>query len=356
MSRVAKAIVLDDAQRSELRRLAGSPRSEQRLAERARIVLRASEGQQRQRIAADLGVRAGTVRKWCARFAEAGIAGLRDAPRSGRPDIYDKETDERILARLDEPAPAGYSMWNGDLLARSLGISHDYVWRFLRRRSISLQRRRSWCVSTDPEFARKAADVVGLYLSPPDNAVVLCVDEKPSIQALERSQGWLRMPDGRALTGFSHEYGRRGTSTLIAALEVATGQVRAGHFKTKARKDFTAFLDSVLCTIPAGTEVHVICDNFSSHKNLPAAWLEKHPDLTFHFTPTHASWLNQIETWFSILWRNSLKGASFRSVKELCQHIDAFIEAYNKDAHPFEWRRATTTPKTLSHSITNLCK
>lgn len=351
-----QVVVLQDPERQLLERLMRGRKTEVRLRQRADIVLRSSAGTSDKQIAAALGISRSVVAKWRTRFVLEGPAGLFDKPRSGKPATYDAKTERRILAKLEEPPPDGYGSWNGPLLARALGISSDYVWRFLRKSSISLQRRRSWCISTDPQFTEKSADIVALYLAPPQNAIVLCVDEKPSVQALERHQGWLKMPNGRSLTGFSHEYKRRGTSTLIAALEVATGLVTAGHFKTKKKKDFMAFLDDVLKGMPPDRQIHIICDNFSSHKNLPQAWHDKHPTVAFHFTPTHASWLNQIETWFSILWRNSLRGASFDSVPALCQHMDHFIHAYNQEAHPFEWKRATCKPKTLSHSLTNLCK
>jgi transposase len=201
-----------------------------------------------------------------------------------------------------------------------------------------LQRRRSWCISTDPEFARKAADIVGLYLHPPENAVVLSVDEKPHIQALERAQGWLRLPDGKALTGFSHEYKRHGTSTLFAALEVATGQVKAGHFHRRRRRDFLAFLNEVVAAYPQ-RQLHVIVDNLNTHKPKQDRWLRQHPQVHLHFTPTHASWLNQIEVWFSLLARQALRGASFTSVRQLREAIDAFITVYNPQAVAFEWTK-----------------
>jgi transposase len=323
--------------------------------ERAGIVVLCDEGRTNREIAKLLGVREATVSKWRGRYARKGLAGLADADRTGKPPKYDAKLKARILAKLDDPPPKGYATWNGRLLAKALGdVSEAKVWRILRAASISLARRRSWCVSTDPEFVPKAADVVGLYLNPPENALVICVDEKPGIQALERSQGWLKLPDGKALTGFSHEYKRNGTSNLFASLEIATGMVKAGHFKRKTRVDFLAFMDEVLRDVPNEREVHVVLDNYSTHKNLPTSWSEKHPNVTFHFTPTHASWLNQIETWFSILWRAALRGASFSSAKQLCKAIDDFIEVYNHDAHPFQWKRATTKPKSLTHSYANL--
>jgi len=211
-------ITLNEEERATLLSWVRSGTTEQRLVRRARIVLAAAEGKETQEIAAELGTWAPAVSKWRKRFARRRIEGLCDAPRSGKPPAYNKETERRILAVLDEPPPRGYSMWNGRLIAERLGdVSDDFVWKTLRRYGVQLQRRRSWCVSTDPEFAAKAADVVALYLDPPDNAVLLSVDEKPSIRALERAQGWLRLPNGKAITGANHEYTRHGTTTLFAA-------------------------------------------------------------------------------------------------------------------------------------------
>ena len=225
----------------------------------------------------------------------------------------------------------------------------------LRHRGISLQRRRSWGVSTDPEFDRKAADIVALYLAPPVNAVVLCVDEKPHIQALERAQGWLRLPDGRALTGFAHEYTRHGTSTLFAALTVATGQVQAGHYQRRRRVEFLDFMNQVVATHPEG-DLHIILDNLSTHKPKDDAWLRAHPRVHLHYTPTHASWLNQVEVWFSVLSRAALVGASFTSPAQLRQAIDDFIAAYNPKAHPFAWTKVKVHQKRPASKYADLIK
>ena len=209
----------------------------------------------------------------------------------------------------------------------------------LRAQKLDLAARKSWCESTDPEFVAKAADVVGLYMAPPENAVVICVDEKPSIQALERAQGYLKLPNGRALTGQSHDYKRHGTTTLFAAFEVATGKVAAAtHAKRRRRVEFLDFMDQVVAAYP-DQDLHVILDNLNTHKNNDA-WLQAHPRVAFHFTPTRASWLNQVEIWFSILQGKSLSGASFTSVKQLRQHIDDFIAAYNTNPNPFAWTKA----------------
>ena len=232
----------------------------------------------------------------------------------------------------------GYARWTGPLLAKALGdVDVQYVWRFLREHNIDLAARKSWCESNDPAFVAKAADVVGLYVDPPAKAIVLCVDEKPSIQALERAQGYLKLPNGRALTGQSHDYKRHGTTTLFAALEVATGRIIAAHSKRRRRVEFLGFMNSVVAAFP-DRELHVILDNLNTHKK-NERWLKKHPNVHFHFTPTRSSWLNQVETWFSILQGQSLNGASFTAVEQLQEHIDAFIAAYNETAEPFAWTK-----------------
>lgn len=315
----------------------------------------AAGGAQSDQIAASLGLRPATVSKWRKRWAASGLGGLSDAPRPGAKIVYGPEAERRVLAKLDEPPPSGYATWNGTLLARALGYSADFIWRVLRKHRIALQRRRSWCVSTDPEFASKAADVVGLYLAPPENAVVLCVDEKPHIQALERTQGYLKLPDGRAMTGYSHEYKRNGTTTLFAALEVATGQVLAGHFQRRRRVEFLEFMNQVIANYP-DRDIHVILDNLSTHKPKRDGWLSRHPNVHFHYTPTHASWLNQIEVWFSILSRHALRSASFANVRQLRQAIDRFIAAYNETAAPFEWTKAEVHQQKLHHTYAELRK
>ncbi len=241
------------------------------------------------------------------------------------------------------------------MLAAALGdVSKHQVWRVLRKHQISLRRRRSWCLSTDPEFARKAADVVGVYLDPPDNAVVLAVDEKPHIQALERAQGWLRLPNGQALTGFSHGYKRHGTTTLFAALEVATGYVTGAHYWRRRRRDFLDFMNR-LVELYEGYQLHVVLDNLNTHKPKRDRWLKRHPNVHFHYTPTQASWLNQVEIWFSILSRRALREASFTNPWEVREAIDRFIEVHNQNAHPFEWTKSDVRPKGLNNTYSNLC-
>jgi transposase len=351
----AKVIKLTDEERKTLFSWLHSGTTEYRLAERAKIILAAAQGQSTQGIAETLKTRRARVSKWRTRFQREGIKGLHDAPRKGAPSRYDHRTERRILEVLDEPPPEGFATWTGSSVAQRLGdVSSHQVWRVLRLHGIHLQRRRSWCISTDPEFAAKAADIVGLYLDPPENAVVLCVDEKPHIQALERAQGWLRLPNGKALTGYNHDYKRHGTTTLFAALEVVTGLAKAGHFNRRRRREFLLFMNEIVAAYPE-REIHVILDNLNTHKPKTDRWLSRHKNVHFHYTPTHASWLNQIEIWFSILARRALKGVSFTSPREVREAIDRFLGAHNKNAAPFEWKKREVFPKRLKRYYAELC-
>ena len=301
-------------------------------------MLLAAEGRSTRSIAEEVRVQPRIVSHWRRRFADHGLGGLKDLPRAGKRPIYGRATNKRILALLNKAPPLGFARWTGPLLAKSLGdVDVQYVWRFLREHNIDLAARKSWCESNDPKFAAKAADVVGLYVDPPAKAIVLCVDEKPSIQALERAQGYLKLPNGRALTGQSHDYKRHGTTTLFAALDVATGKIIAAHSKRRRRVEFLGFMNSVVAAFP-DRDLHVVLDNLNTHKK-NERWLKKHPNVHFHFIPTRSSWLNQVETWFSILQGQSLSGASFTAVEQLQEHIDAFIAAYNETAEPFAWTK-----------------
>src|SRR5512145_96670 len=305
----AREVRLSRKARQELEARCRSPRTLQRDLKRARIVLLAGEGRSTRSIAKAVGVQPRIVSLWRHRFADQGLKGLQDKPRPGKAPIYTPATDKRILALLDKPPPQGFARWTGKLIAQALGdVDVQYVWRFLRHHKIDLVARKSWCESNDPAFVAKAADGVGLYVDPPAKAIVLCVDEKPSIQALERAQGYLKLPNGRALTGQIHDYKRHGTTTLFAALEVATGRIVAAHSKRRRRVEFLGFMNSLVAAFP-DRELHVILDNLNTHtKN--ERWLKKHPKVHFHFIPTRSSWLNQVETWFSILQGQSLTTAS----------------------------------------------
>jgi len=348
------AIDLSAEERAVLESWVRSSSTEQRLAFRARLILQLAGGEGMNSCARKERTTALTVRKWRERFAAKRVAGLADAPRPGKPKTYGAQAEQRILALLDQRPPKGFARWNGTLLAKALkDVSADHVWRVLRERRISLERRHSWCISTDPEFATKAADVVGLYLNPPEHAVVLCVDEKPSIQALERAQGWLRLPNGQALTGFSHCYKRHGTTTLFAALEVATGLVKTGHYTRRRRREFLDFMNEVVAQYPK-RQIHVVLDNLNTHKPKRDLWLTRHPNVKLHFIPTYASWLNQVEIWFSLLSRHALSGTSFTDPKQVREAIDAFTAAHNDTAAPFEWTKTIVYPSRPKKYVSDL--
>jgi transposase len=343
----ATPIELTDEERTELEGLARSTRTQHRTRLKAQIVLMAAEGAATRAIGRALGCTTGTASKWRVRYAELRLAGFSEVGERGAAPKYDEETDQRILALLNRKPPEGYANWTGPLVAKALGdVNVQYVWRFLRTHKIDLSGRKSWCVSNDPEFAAKAAEIVGLYMAPPENAIVLAVDEKPSIQALERSQGYLKLPNGRALMGQSHDYKRHGTTTLFAALDLKSGKVVGKHYKRRRRVEFLNFMNKVVATYP-DKEIHVVLDNLSTHKPRRDMWLKRHKNVHFHFTPTHASWLNQVEIWFSILSGKSLNGASFQSVPELIAHIEAFIASYNETARPFVWTKSEVHQKRL---------
>jgi transposase len=331
-----------------------SQTTEARTVERARIILASLEGKEIQQVARELRVSVPTVSKWRQRFSLWGLRGLRDQSRPGKPVRYDGAFRNRVLATLEEMPPPGMSHWDGPAVAEKLNASVYAVWRVLRDQGIYLQRRRSWCVSTDKEFAPKAADVVGLYLNPPLNALVLSVDEKPSIQAIERSSGYVETDSGKVVRGLKSTYKRHGTLNLFAALEVGTGQVKTKFTEFKKREDFRGFLDGVLADQPNDKEIHVILDNYSPHKRNDD-WLTKFEGrVRFHFTPTSASWLNQIEIVFSLLQRKTLNGGSFKSKDQLREAIEAFFRRHNAHAKPFRWRKREVKGSQLQNTIINL--
>jgi transposase len=350
----ATPITLTEEERSVLESMIRSPKTGHGLVVRARIVLLAAAGRSTRSIAKELGTWPGPVSKWRIRFARDRLAGLAERPRPGAKPRYTEETSRRVLALLDQRPPAGHGRWTAPLLSQALGdVSSQHIWRFLRARKIDLAGRKSWCESNDPEFVAKAADVVGLYLDPPEGAIVLAVDEKPHIQALERAQGYLKLPNGRALTGRSHEYKRHGTSTLFAALEIATGKITTSHTARRRRVEFLSFMNRLVAAWP-DREIHVILDNLSTHKPKRERWLARHPNVRFHFTPTYASWLNQVEVWFSILQSRSLASASFKTVRQLREHIDAFVAGYNQTATPFVWTKSEVRQKNLKPRFSDL--
>jgi transposase len=339
--------------RKTLEEWARSRTQEARLVERAKIIMHCMQGHSVSDIAQSLRVRPNTVIDWRRRFEHEGVTGLADRPRPGKPRQYGADFRKQVLAVLEAPPPKGQAVWDGPAVARYLKTSVHAVWRVLRKEGVCLSRQRSWCVSTDPEFSAKAADIVGLYLNPPEKALVISVDEKPSLQALERATGYVETDNGTIVRGFKRTYKRHGTLNLFAALEVATGAIHTQITRQKRRLEFLDFMDHLMTEMPEGKDIHVILDNYCIHKrNDP--WLAAHPNVAFHFTPTSASWLNQVEIWFGIFARKALKGASFRNIEELRRAIEAFVAAYGPTAKPFVWRKREVKGSQLRNTIVNV--
>jgi transposase len=352
MGRRARPFSLSDADRAELERISRSRTEARQFVERAKIILGCSNGEAQNLLAKRLETRPNTISKWRGRFARLGMKGLRDAPRPGPPKRY-VDLREKVLKTLEAPPPKGQAAWDGLSLAKTLGAKKSSVYALLQKDGVQLRRKRSWCVSTDSNFAAKAADIIGLYLQPPARALVISVDEKPSIQALSRTTGYVRTSNGKIVRGLKSTYRRNGTLNLFAALNVATGEVRKKTTKTKTRMDFQAFMEEVIKDAPADQAIHVILDNYATHKRNDD-WLKAHPNVTFHFTPTSASWLNQIEIWFGILGRKALNGASFNSTEDLAKAIDEFCEVWHENAHPFVWKKREVRGSQIRNTIVNL--
>lgn len=346
-----RTLEIRDEDRSTLERWSKSKTVSAYQHERAIMILESAAGKPVKDIAARLNTYPNKVIEWRKRYQQEGISGLQDKPRQGRPKIY-KGLRERLLEKISEPPPKGYSRWDAGLLSKQLQASDDAIWRILKKEGISLHRQRSWCISTDKDFVPKAADIVGLYLDPPLKAIVLCIDEKPSIQALERKTGYIETKEGKIMRAYKSTYKRHGVLNLFAALKIATGEVTTSVTEKKTREDFLGFMDSVIAEYP-DQEVHVILDNYCTHKK-NEDWLAAHPLVHFHFTPTSASWLNMVEIWFGIFTRKSLTGASFNSKEELRQQIEAYSEAYNEHCKPFVWRKREVKGSQLKNNIVNL--
>lgn len=353
MPKKAMNISCSNEQRAELERLASSRTSESRLVDKAKIILLSLDGTQNKDIAKRFSIRANTVTDIRKRFNENGIQGLYDKARSGKPKTYDENFRNKVLKLLETKPPSGHASWDGPLIAERLKTSTHAVWRLLREEGIQLSRKRSWCISTDPQFVTKSTDIIGLYLNPPLNAIVISVDEKPSIQALERQTGYIKVNNGKIVQAYKSTYKRHGTLNLFAALEVATGKIFGKVTKEKKRPDFITFMDDIVTELPNYREIHVILDNYCTHKK-NEAWLQKHPNVYFHFTPTSASWLNQIEIWFGIFTRKVLRGAGFENITKLKNAIESYIKYYNKSPKPFVWRKRKVKGAQLKNTIVNL--
>src|SRR6266545_2051264 len=335
-NRPAPPLLINASERETLRSLARAGRTEQRIATRARIVLGAAEGRANRAIADELRVSPMTVLLWRGRFRTERLAGLRDAPRPGREPTYDRAERDRVIALTLEPPPDGTTHWSARRMAARTGISITTIQRIWAEASLKPHRVETFKWSTDPDLVTKVHDVVGLYLAPPERAIVLSVDEKTQIQALARTQPMLPLRPGQ-VERHTHDYERNGTLSLFAALDVATGQVTNQARERHTGDDFLAFLRLLARTYPT-SEVHVVLDNVSTHKTPDVqAWLRRHPRFSFHFTPTSASWMNQVETWFGILTRQAIRRGSFENVRVLTAAIERFTRDWNAGAGPFTW-------------------
>jgi len=338
----ATPITLTDDERAKLTGWARRPTSAQRLALRSRIVLAAAGGRGNATIAADLGVTRPTVRKWRDRFARHRLEGLADEPRPGPPRTITDEQVETAVTRTLEAKPKDATHWSTRSLARVLGLSQSAVVRIWHAFGLKPHRRDTFKLSTDPFFVEKVRDIVGLYVAPPDRAVVVCVDEKSQIQALDRTQPVQPLLPGRAEKA-SPDYARHGTTSLFAALDVATGKVIGACHRRHRHQEFLAFLDHLDATLtrPPQTTIHVVMDNYGTHKHSRVrAWFVRHPEFVPHFTPTSGSWLNQVERFFAQITERRIRRGAFRSVAELEAAIESYLRTHNRQPRPFVWTKS----------------
>ena len=334
MARTPAIIRLTEEEKNILGEWSRTGNEESQSAERARIILLSNEDLTVEEIARHLQTRPARVSKWRQRFAKHRLFGLSDIQRSGNPGRYDEQTEKRVLDLVQQPPPEGHTQWNGRLLAESLGdVSQAQVWRILRRNEVQLERRHSWSIRTEPEFAPKAADIVGLYLDPPESALVLCVDEMPHEPQPEAARGYVRLTNGKAAKNFRPGERPDGAIALSEALAVMTTQLQAGHAQRRCRRKFLDFMSDLLDSHP-GQKIHVILNHLDAHKPKWDRWLQRHSRVSLHFAPSYASWLNQAECWFSML-----SGTAFAQPRELREAIEAFVAAQGQQTTPFEWAK-----------------
>jgi transposase len=336
--RRACQITPTDDDRTILERWSRSRSTEARLVERARIVLLAAEGRENKDIAAELGITRATVARWRDRFAARGVAGIeKDAPRGGRPPRARDELAQKIVEMTTRQKPANATHWSTRTLAEALGTNPSMVSRVWRANGLKPHLCRTFKVSNDPNFAEKLVDVVGLYLDPPEHALVLCVDEKSQIQALDRTQKSLPIYPGRCET-MTHDYKRHGTTTLFAALDVAEGRLIGRCMPRHRHQEFIKFLKQIDAETPGELDLHLIVDNYATHKHPKVkSWLKRHRRFHLHFIPTSSSWLNLVERWFRDLTGKRIRRGVFKSVEQLIAAIRAYIEDHNSDPRPFVW-------------------
>ena len=340
MGKPAVAIELTPEERRELESLVRRRKTGQGLARRARIVLAAAEGLQNKAIVERVGADANTVGKWRRRFAERRLDGLYDEPRPGTPRQIGDEEIAEVVRRTLEETPADATHWSLRSMARAVGHAPSTIHGIWQAFGLQPHRAESFKLSSDPFFVEKVRDIVGLYLAPPERALVLCVDEKSQVQALDRTQPLLPMRPGQPERR-SHDYTRHGTTTLFAALDVASGKVIGRCFARHRAREFLKFLRTIEANVPAELDIHLVMDNYATHKT-PAIrrWFARHPRWHIHFTPTGASWLNQVERFFALLTEKQLRRGVHRSTQELEAAILNYIDTVNADPRPFRWTKS----------------
>ena len=345
-------ITLAEAERIQLLGITRSRSLPHGIVQRAQIVLACADGEPNSSIAKRLGLSNATVGKWRRRYHELGLPGLHDELRPGRPRKHEDERVAEVINTALQTPPSQATHWSVRAMAEHTGISKSTVQRWFDLFGVQPHRQRHFKLSNDPFFLEKVRDIVGLYLHPPDHAVVLCVDEKSQIQALQRTQPLLPMGLGY-VEGVTHNYVRHGTTTLFAALDVATGAVLAQCQRRHRHQEFLAFLRHIDANVPASLDIHLIVDNYATHKHSKVkAWLARQPRYHLHYTPTYASWINQVERWFGLITQQAIRRGSFSSVKELTSKINAFVEQYNAQASPFAW---VATAESILAKIERLC-
>jgi transposase len=340
MGRPKVALLLTDDERQQLESLAHRSRTMPQLARRARIVLACADGHDNTTVAKRLRLSPTTVCKWRARFVRERVDGLYDEPRPGVPRTITDDEVERVIVRTLESTPRGATQWSTRAMAQATGLSHMTIARVWRAFGLQPHRTETFKLSPDPLLVEKVRDIVGLYLDPPDHAVVLCVDEKSQIQALDRTAPLLPMRPGQAERR-THDYKRHGTTSLFAALDAKTGTVIAETHRRHRSREFRTFLDRIDASVPPTLNVHLVLDNYGTHKTpLIWNWLAKRPRFHVHFTPTYGSWLNLVERWFAELTTKQIRRGAHRSVAELERAIRDFLDAHNEARRPFVWTKS----------------
>jgi transposase len=338
--RVAKAITLTDEEQITLSKWARGRSTPARLVQRAKIILAAAEGRENQDIAAEFGCTRRTVGTWRTRFVNERLAGIEhDAPRGGRTPAQRARFEAEIIRRTTQETPPHATQWSTRTLAKAIGVSKDTVQRVWRDNGLKPHRTKGFKVSNDPRFAEKLVEIVGLYLDPPEHALVLSCDEKSQIQALDRTQKSLPLFPGRLKT-LTHDYKRNGTTTLFAAIELAEGKIISDCLPRHRHQEWIKFLKKIDAETPPELDLHLIVDNYATHKHPKVlSWLKRHPRFHQHFTPTSSSWLNVIERWFRDLTQNRIRNGVFKSVAELEQAIRDYIEHHNAHPKSFVWTK-----------------